>query len=70
MPTPCNDSLSASESWKRRTIDRYAQMAEVRLHYYVSTYCLHELHDDCRLACKHCGAPCLCPCHVTMPKET
>jgi len=32
-------------------------------HYYVSTYCQHEQHADCRLACKLCDAPCLCPCH-------
>lgn len=35
----------------------------VAKHYYVSTYCVHELHDECRLICKHCHAPCLCPCH-------
>lgn len=35
----------------------------VTRHYYVSTYCLHELHGDCRMFCKQCGAACLCPCH-------
>lgn len=32
-------------------------------HKYISTYCIHELHDACRLTCKHCAAPCLCECH-------
>jgi hypothetical protein len=33
------------------------------VHPYVSTYCQHGEHGDCRLACKVCGAICLCPCH-------
>ena len=32
-------------------------------HYY-STYCIHELHDQCRLKCKTCEAPCRCECHT------
>ena len=32
-------------------------------HTYISTYCLHEIHKDCRLYCKHCTSPCICPCH-------
>lgn len=32
-------------------------------HLYVSTYCQHGLHDDCRLTCKICESGCLCPCH-------
>lgn len=35
-------------------------------HQYVSTYCQHEQHNDCRLSCKLCKAPCLCRCHVTL----
>lgn len=31
-------------------------------HLYISTYCQHTLHGDCRLTCKVCSAPCLCPC--------
>lgn len=31
--------------------------------HYFSTYCMHGLHDDCRLTCKHCKAPCRCECH-------
>lgn len=31
-------------------------------HYY-STYCVHGLHEQCRLTCKHCEQPCLCRCH-------
>lgn len=29
-------------------------------HAYVSTACLHGLHDRCRLVCKFCSAPCSC----------
>lgn len=32
--------------------------------HYTSTYCIHELHEDCRLTCKTCQLPCLCPCHA------
>lgn len=32
-------------------------------HLYTSTYCQHAQHSDCRLTCKVCSAPCLCPCH-------
>ena len=35
--------------------------------HYVSTYCMHEQHDDCRLTCKICHAPCLCYCHNVTP---
>lgn len=33
-------------------------------HQYLSTACLHGRHDDCRLTCKWCPAPCLCDCHI------
>lgn len=36
-----------------------------RAGHYVSTYCLHDLHADCRLTCKTCKAPCRCACHRT-----
>lgn len=40
--------------------------AAPRLHpHYLSTYCHHQLHDRCRLTCKVCGKPCVCPCHGT-----
>lgn len=29
-------------------------------HIYVSTACLHGLHDKCRLICKYCNSPCEC----------
>lgn len=32
--------------------------------HYLSTYCIHGLHADCRLTCKHCQAACLCGCHL------
>lgn len=31
--------------------------------HYFSTYCIHGLHDDCRLTCKTCAKACLCTCH-------
>lgn len=37
--------------------------------HYTSTYCIHELHESCRLTCKTCNAPCLCPCHHPAPPE-
>lgn len=36
-------------------------------HIYLSTACLHDLHDRCRLVCKFCATECLCMCH--RPKE-
>ena len=33
-------------------------------HHYVSTYCIHAEHADCRRTCKLCQAPCLCSCHL------
>jgi hypothetical protein len=32
-------------------------------HPYTSTACQHALHDRCRLSCKFCASPCMCPCH-------
>ncbi|MDP8961507.1 MAG: hypothetical protein M3N32_07840 [Actinomycetota bacterium] len=32
-------------------------------HVYVSTYCVHNAHEACRLNCKTCQAPCRCECH-------
>jgi hypothetical protein len=41
-----------------------------RAHDYVSTFCFHELHSDCRLTCKTCTSYCLCQCHkVYRPQE-
>jgi hypothetical protein len=42
-----------------------AKIRELRTrpHLYVSTACRHELHDQCRLTCKWCSAPCMCRCH-------
>jgi hypothetical protein len=33
-------------------------------HRYLSTACLHGLHDRCRRTCKFCNAPCQCTCHA------
>lgn len=38
-------------------------VAMARAAHYVSTYCMHEAHGQCRLTCKTCRQPCLCPCH-------
>lgn len=35
--------------------------------HYLSTYCYHDLHSDCRLTCKTCGKACLCECHEEGP---
>lgn len=32
----------------------------VVIHHYVSTACLHGLHDRCRRTCKFCDTPCRC----------
>lgn len=40
------------------------------LHMYVSTYCQHQKHTDCRLECKTCKAACLCPCHDRKAPES
>lgn len=34
------------------------------VHEYVSTACLHGLHDECRRTCKFCPAACSCPHHA------
>ena len=39
-------------------------------HPYTSTYCLHGLHEDCRLNCKVCNAPCRCDCHLTVAPDS
>ena len=36
------------------------------VHVYVSTYCIHGYHDNCRLTCKVCEARCRCACHDTL----
>jgi hypothetical protein len=38
-----------------------AEQAQVS--HYVSTYCIHRRHDECRLTCKLCESPCRCDCH-------
>lgn len=46
-------------------LDPVATTSGSSLYYphYWSTYCMHGLHDACRLTCKTCEAPCRCPCH-------
>jgi hypothetical protein len=38
-----------------------------RLGHYVSTYCIHDDHEHCRLTCKTCGVGCRCSCHIDGP---
>ena len=38
-------------------------------HYY-STYCIHDLHNTCRLTCKTCGDRCRCDCHTSTQAPT
>lgn len=59
--TPGQTGPTVEEQTARRS-EAFARMAKAG-HKYVSTYCVHDLHQDCRLSCKHCEAPCLCPCH-------
>jgi len=33
-------------------------------HVYLSTACMHELHDKCIKKCKFCPSKCVCDCHV------
>jgi hypothetical protein len=42
-------------------------MGERTWPHYFSTYCIHEHHEDCRLTCKTCDAPCRCSCHRVPP---
>lgn len=37
--------------------------SESQQHDYLSTACLHGLHDRCRLTCKFCDVRCRCSCH-------
>lgn len=38
----------------------YRALTDDDRHGYLSTYCQHGLHDDCKRTCKVCGSPCLC----------
>jgi hypothetical protein len=40
------------------------ELTRTRYPHYYSTYCIHDLHDDCRLDCKTCQEPCRCICHI------
>lgn len=51
---------------RRRLARDQRATAEAEGHDYLSTYCHHQLHADCRLACKTCAAVCRCGCHQQM----
>ena len=57
----CGEVFNTKAGWERHWQIIHAK--PVTRHYYVSTYCVHDLHADCRKTCKHCGAACLCQCH-------
>lgn len=40
-----------------------AAVADALASHYVSTYCMHDVHESCRLTCKFCTALCRCSCH-------
>lgn len=47
----------------RDQVMRYWHLITNRYPHYTSTYCIHDLHDECRLTCKTCVRHCLCACH-------
>lgn len=47
----------------RTTVTAMDTSAYPPVHLYTSTACVHGLHSRCRLSCKFCLVPCLCPCH-------
>lgn len=53
--------------WRRGTALRILgggpTAPQTTVHLYTSTYCQHEQCGSCRLWCKVCYSPCLCPCH-------
>lgn len=52
--------LGDSETTDRRIRMTYRTLMTEDRHGYMSTYCQHGLHDDCKVSCKCCGAPCVC----------
>jgi len=54
--TPAETSAGGTDVQAERT-------GAVFYPHYWSTYCIHDRHDECRLTCKTCKAPCLCTCH-------
>lgn len=64
------------------TVRQFLAYARARLtrrgHIYLSTGCRHRDHAYCKNmtglngakrpgSCKHCAAPCICPCHKEQP---
>jgi hypothetical protein len=51
----------------RVTLDDTGSLGEVvgSTRHYVSTACLHRLHEQCRRQCKFCSAKCGCSCGHT-----
>lgn len=68
-------SIDSAHLLARRALDGSPDMgggdvlAMAQAMHYLSTYCLHGNHDDCRLTCKTCEQPCRCPCHQSGEAE-
>jgi hypothetical protein len=54
---------TVSDEEVAKVLDLAAKLRRTMPHPYLSTYCYHENHGDCRLTCKTCAAPCICDCH-------
>lgn len=48
----------------------YRELMPPAGHRYMSTYCQHGRHNNCRQVCKCCDAPCVCSDCVHTPTET
>lgn len=55
--------IVSPESGARPAVDPQAERVLAGAAHYFSTYCLHDRHDECRVTCKFCPAPCRCSCH-------
>jgi hypothetical protein len=61
------DSVGMSATSNETANDQPGMVSAMRAgeHHYVSTACLHLLHNYCRGVCKFCGLACRCPHHTT-----
>lgn len=62
-PCPTCAQSEAAIARARAALEGYSRTLPVMEHIYVSTYCQHGVHKQCRLECKICQAPCRCTCH-------
>lgn len=65
----CEMRLRAGEARAElAALERGEEARQPEDHDYLSTYCYHGNHADCRLTCKTCGASCRCVCHAAMKR--